>query len=128
MTAVAATAETTPTVAHGLPGPSKAVEIETARLAALRSVLEESRRERRALLQSLTAEDLHTLETDPAAAAQVSAARRTVQETEAALARMDDGSFGVCVHCGQPIQWARLEFLPHASGCVPCTQRINDRR
>lgn len=127
------TGPNTPTVAHGLPGPAvaphrAATQLQEAQFEALRAALETSRRERRALLQSLTAEDLHEMENDPAAAAQVTAARRIVKETDEALTRMDDGSFGFCVHCQEPIPWPRLEFLPHARGCVPCTQRTDARR
>lgn len=105
------TTQTTPTVAHGLPGP-----------ADLRSALEETRADRRAFLQSLTADGLQTMGSDPAEATRVAGARRTLQEVDAALARMDAGEFGLCVHCGNPIPAERLEFLPQASGCVPCVQ------
>ena len=39
-------------------------------------------------------------------------------EVEAALARIEDGTFGVCVDCGQPIPEARLEVRPEAARCV----------
>jgi DnaK suppressor protein len=39
-------------------------------------------------------------------------------EVEAALARIEDGSYGVCVDCGQPIPDARLEVRPEAARCV----------
>lgn len=39
-------------------------------------------------------------------------------EVEAALARLDDGTYGVCVDCGQPIPDARLEVRPEAARCV----------
>ena len=42
--------------------------------------------------------------------------RRT--EVEAALARLDDGTYGRCVDCGQPIDEARLEFRPEAARCL----------
>jgi DnaK suppressor protein len=45
---------------------------------------------------------------------------------EAALARLDDGSFGACVRCGKPIAAARLEALPWAATCIDC-QRDLDR-
>ncbi len=61
---------------------------------------------------------------DPAEATRVAGARRTLQEVDAALARMDAGEFGLCVHCGNPIPAERLEFLPQASGCVPCVQAL----
>ncbi len=45
---------------------------------------------------------------------------------EAALARLDDGSFGACVRCARPIAPARLEALPWAATCIDC-QRDLDR-
>ncbi len=36
----------------------------------------------------------------------------------AALARLDDGSFGTCVDCGKAIPQARLEVRPEAARCV----------
>ena len=45
-----------------------------------------------------------------------SAQQRT--EVEAALARIEDGSYGTCVDCGQPIPDARLEVRPEAARCV----------
>ena len=39
-------------------------------------------------------------------------------EVEAALARLDDGTFGTCVDCGKPIPDARLEVRPEAARCV----------
>ena len=39
---------------------------------------------------------------------------------DAALARVDDGSYGVCERCGQPIAPARLEARPTARTCVSC--------
>ena len=43
-----------------------------------------------------------------------------------ALARLDDGTFGTCVRCGQPIAAERLEALPWAPRCIDC-QRLADR-
>lgn len=45
---------------------------------------------------------------------------------DAALARLDEGTFGTCVRCGKPISAARLEALPWAAYCIDC-QRIIDR-
>jgi len=42
----------------------------------------------------------------------------------AAIARMADGSYGVCVDCGVDIPLARLVAQPTASRCVPCQQRF----
>ena len=39
-------------------------------------------------------------------------------EVEAALQRIEEGTYGVCVDCGQPIPDARLEVRPEAARCV----------
>jgi DnaK suppressor protein len=44
-------------------------------------------------------------------------------EVEAALARLDDGTYGICVRCGRPIAQERLDALPWAAHCIDC-QRI----
>lgn len=45
---------------------------------------------------------------------------------DAALARLDDGTFGACRRCGKPIAAGRLEALPWAAYCIEC-QRLVDR-
>ncbi len=45
-----------------------------------------------------------------------SAEHRT--EIEAALARLEDGSYGTCVDCGKKIPAARLDVRPEAARCV----------
>jgi DnaK suppressor protein len=40
-----------------------------------------------------------------------------------ALARVEAGTYGVCVSCGRPIPAARLEVRPGADRCVPCASR-----
>ncbi len=39
---------------------------------------------------------------------------------QAALGRIEDGTFGVCVVCGERISTERLEILPHAPRCKNC--------
>ena len=41
-----------------------------------------------------------------------------LREAEAALARMDDGSYGRCEVCGEPIAPARLEAMPATRFCI----------
>lgn len=38
-----------------------------------------------------------------------------------ALARIDDGDYGHCQSCGQPIPLARLELRPYGTRCVACS-------
>ena len=40
----------------------------------------------------------------------------------AALARIDDGSYGVCVSCGEDISEARLDVLPATPYCRNCAR------
>lgn len=43
-----------------------------------------------------------------------------LQDVEAALGRMRDGSYGHCVRCGEPIPFERLTAFPTAKRCRPC--------
>ncbi len=47
-------------------------------------------------------------------------ARAAVDEIDRALAKMDDGTYGVCERCGNAIPKARLKALPYAALCVAC--------
>ena len=47
----------------------------------------------------------------------------TLEEVERALARLDDGTYGLCEACGARIDRARLEALPHAQYCMDCQSR-----
>jgi RNA polymerase-binding transcription factor DksA len=47
-------------------------------------------------------------------------ARHRLVELDQALARVDDGTYGVCVECGRPISPARLDALPAAPRCIEC--------
>ena len=44
-------------------------------------------------------------------------------EVEAALQRIEDGTYGTCVDCGQQIPDARLEVRPEAARCVADQQK-----
>jgi DnaK suppressor protein len=50
----------------------------------------------------------------------IAAARQQLEETEAALARVDAGAYGRCGNCSAPISAERLEVLPAARYCVTC--------
>ena len=45
---------------------------------------------------------------------------------EAALTRLADGSFGLCVQCGETIPFERLESQPTAIRCLPCQAARDD--
>ena len=46
--------------------------------------------------------------------------RQRVQQIDAAIGRIDDGSFGECLECGEPIPPRRLEIDPAVGLCVSC--------
>jgi DnaK suppressor protein len=52
-------------------------------------------------------------------------AQRLLLQVDAALARFDQGSYGLCTHCGEEIDPARLEALPYVALCMRCQQRLN---
>jgi DnaK suppressor protein len=54
-------------------------------------------------------------------------ARELLTQIERALARIEDGSYGVCESCGEPIGKARLQAFPRAVLCVSCKQREERR-
>jgi len=53
--------------------------------------------------------------------------RNHLDEVEAALRRVDDGSYGICERCGQQIARARLEARPVARTCIGCATREGRR-
>jgi DnaK suppressor protein len=54
-------------------------------------------------------------------------ARELLAQSERALSRIDDGSYGTCESCGEPIGKARLQAFPRATLCVACKQREERR-
>ncbi len=48
--------------------------------------------------------------------------RDLLRKIERALARMDDGTFGICSRCGKPIEKARLKALPYVDLCIKDAQ------
>ncbi len=43
-----------------------------------------------------------------------------LKRIELALRRIDDGEYGDCLQCGEPIAHARLQAQPFASLCIDC--------
>ncbi len=57
----------------------------------------------------------------------VSAEQGVLYQIDDALKRMDEGSFGVCSECQQPISMSRLKAVPYASSCIEC-QRAKEQK
>jgi DnaK suppressor protein len=46
--------------------------------------------------------------------------RKLLEDVDAALVKIDDGSYGVCVYCGKEIDADRMEFRPTSRYHVDC--------
>ena len=50
--------------------------------------------------------------------------RDLIDQTDAALQRIELGSYGTCANCGQDIAPARLDAVPYASYCMKCQEKM----
>lgn len=83
----------------------------------LQRELEAQRREHHRILNQLPPAHV-----DPVAAQQAHGARTAMAQIDAALHRLVEGTYGLCIACDQPIPAARLEARPHTEHCVPCQE------
>jgi DnaK suppressor protein len=49
--------------------------------------------------------------------------RTAMDQIEAAIGRIEDGSYGQCEGCGMKISKPRLEAIPYAALCVRCASQ-----
>ncbi|MBI3321492.1 MAG: TraR/DksA C4-type zinc finger protein [Candidatus Omnitrophica bacterium] len=57
----------------------------------------------------------------------VSSEQQILYQIDDALKRLDDGSYGLCQPCNQPISMSRLKAVPYASLCINC-QRAKEQQ
>jgi RNA polymerase-binding protein DksA len=48
---------------------------------------------------------------------------RLLAAIDSALQRIEDGTYGTCTNCGQPIAAERLEALPYTTQCIDCKRK-----
>jgi RNA polymerase-binding protein DksA len=53
--------------------------------------------------------------------------REKLEQVEHALERLDNGTYGICESCGNPIGKMRLQAAPRATLCLPCKTRQEHR-
>jgi RNA polymerase-binding protein DksA len=53
--------------------------------------------------------------------------REILGQTERAMRLIDEGSYGLCESCGNPIGKARLQAFPRATLCMSCKEREERR-
>jgi DnaK suppressor protein len=103
---------------------TSAAEIES-QLSTLREELDQQRRFRSEQLEELALEAAEGVATADQNRLQVTraltlAAEWALSEIDSALQRLDEGSYGICERCAEPIPWERLEVLPMSRLCTPC--------
>ena len=47
---------------------------------------------------------------------------------QAALGRIEAGTYGTCTNCGEPIEEERLDLLPETPFCSACAQELAEAR
>ncbi|MEX0869800.1 MAG: TraR/DksA C4-type zinc finger protein [Nitriliruptoraceae bacterium] len=55
-------------------------------------------------------------------------AKNILEQIDDAVRRIDNGTYGTCERCGNPIELARLEALPYATLCMSCKRRDESGR
>jgi RNA polymerase-binding protein DksA len=48
---------------------------------------------------------------------------RMLDAIDAALKRIEDGTYGICTNCGEPIGAERLEAVPWTTQCIDCKRK-----
>jgi DnaK suppressor protein len=94
-------------------------------LPAIQAELDKQRRCRIEQLDELTMDATEAVATGDECRLQVTrvlqvAAESAIGEIEAALERLENGSYGICERCIEPIPFERLEVLPMTRLCTPC--------
>lgn len=50
--------------------------------------------------------------------------QETLDLVNEAIARINSGTFGVCVECGEPISKPRLQAIPYTRHCIQCARKL----
>lgn len=105
--------------------------------AARHALLAERARLRAEIEETIVAPGPMTYGSQAAAASQVfeqqrdlalrDRAQQQLALVDAALLRLESGTFGRCVSCGRPIAAERLEALPWAENCIDCQRERRSR-
>lgn len=90
------------------------------RLAELEARVSQIEDEQRQPLDDDFAEQAVAREDDEALDAVERSALAEIAATREALERIDGGTYGACVRCGEAIAPARLEAMPAAALCISC--------
>ncbi len=62
------------------------------------------------------------------AALDIERTQELLRQVNAALERIQDGSYGVCLECEEPIAARRLAAVPWAAHCLSCAEKAEQER
>lgn len=94
------------------------------RLAELESRAERIEADLAEPLSADFAEQATEREDDDALEGQDALLGREIVAVKAALARVDEGSYGECTRCGEDVGAKRLEAYPEAALCIACAREV----
>ena len=99
--------------------------LSTQQLSAIRAELDHQRRFRTEQLDELAVDTTAAVAAGDEPRLQVAYALRlaaisALTAIDAALRRLEDGSYGTCERCAEQIPWERLEVLPMTGLCTHC--------
>jgi DnaK suppressor protein len=105
------------------------------RLLAMRAAIESLEESRRSSSEVVELDQTRTgrlsridaLQLQAMAKAGQARSQQQLQRIEAALQRLERGTYGECLDCGEPIAPARLEANPTVSLCVSCASARESR-
>ena len=73
------------------------------------------------------AEQVVQMENDAVLAGLSESTAAEISQINRALKRIEEGVYGQCIVCGQPIDERRLEALPQSDRCIRCAEFASSR-
>ncbi len=74
------------------------------------------------------AEQAVETENDPVLDALGESTVSEIEQIRLALSRIEEGDYGLCQQCGEPIKKERLKALPYATLCIQCAEKASSHR
>ena len=71
------------------------------------------------------AEQVVQMENDAVLAGIGEATRQELAQINRALAQLDQGTYGQCSSCGQPVGARRIQVLPYSDLCIDCAEKAS---
>ena len=94
-----------------------------SRLQAMQTRLDSIKRDVTQSHSGDSAEQAQERENDEVVDAIGNETAHSIHDIQAALTRIEDGSYGLCEACGGDISQGRLEAIPEATRCVNCADQ-----